>query len=117
MMSLVHDDGSKIILRELRQPLFSHESLNGSDYYPIPAGETALLSLFCGRQEPCRLGQLIGRLIQQLASVGQDKRPVTTFYSFLNNFAEYDGLAGLAAPRWQNQQGAFYSRFPFIQNG
>ena len=117
MMGFINDDGPKIVLRKLRQPLFSHESLNGPDHYPIPAGETALLSLFRGRQQSCRLGQLIGRLIQELPTVSQDKRPVTLFYSFFNNFGEYDGLAGLAAPRWQNQQGAFYSPFPFIQNG
>ena len=117
MVGFIHDDGPKIVLRELRQPLFSHECLNGPDNYAVPAGETALLSLFRGRQQSCRLGQLIGRLIQELPTVSQDKRPVTLFYSFFNNFAEYDGLAWLAAPRWQNQQGAFNAFFPFIQYG
>ena len=117
MMGLIHDDGPEVVFGKLLQSGIARKRLDGANHYSIPAVQAALLGLLRGRQEPSRLSQLIGRLIQQLASVGKYQCPVSLFYSLFNNFGEYYGLAGLAAPRWKNQQGAFNAFFPFIQYG
>ena len=117
MVGLIDDDGPEVIFGKLLQSGIPGQCLDGSNHYSVPAVQATLLGLFSGRQEPCGLGQLIGRLIQQLPTVSQDKRPVTLFYSLFNNFGEYYCLAGLAAPRWKNQQGALNAFFPFVQYG
>ena len=71
-MGLVNDDGVEIIGRELSQPFFPHQSLDGTDHNPEPAAQTGLLRFLRGTSQFCSLGNLIRRLVQEFATVGQD---------------------------------------------
>ena len=93
-MRLVDDDVLKIIGRELREALVTHERLNGSDDDAVPGGKTALFCLFDRAAQSCRFKNLIGCLVEQLATVSEDEHACAVRHTILRDGREDDGLAG-----------------------
>ena len=113
-MGLVDHDGAEVVRWELVQPLFPHQALNAAHRHPVPAVKAALLRLFHSAAQPGGLQQLVRRLLQQLAPVGQDQHPFPRPHPVLRQLAEHDGLAAAGG---QHQQRPPVALFPLPFNG
>ena len=101
MVGFIHHYHVEKIGGELLEALLPHESLHGSDGHPVPAVQAGLLRLFHRAAQPCGGQQLVCRLFQQFAPVGQDQAPPALAHHVLHNLTEHDCLP---APGGQNQE-------------
>ena len=92
VMGLVNDDGPKIILRELAQPLLPHQALYGPNHDPEPASYAGLVRLFHRTAQACCLPDLVRRLLQKLPAVGQDQDPTAMPNLVFRHLGKYNGF-------------------------
>ena len=93
-MGFVDDDHVEVILWELFQASFMHESLHRSDDHSVPFTKTGTLRLLNRRPQAGRLEDLIGRLVEELPAVCHDQHSVSAAHALLDDLGEDDRLAG-----------------------
>ena len=86
MVGLVHHNHVEVVSRELSQPFLPHKALNRANSHPVPAVQARFLGLLHRAAEARGLEQLIGGLIQQFPTMGQNQAPAAGAHHILNNF-------------------------------
>jgi hypothetical protein len=102
VVGLVHDDTAEVVLLKPGEAGGPLQALHRPHRHPVPAPETGLLRFFYGAAQARGLQELVGGLVQELPTVGEDEAPVPLPDHILNDLGEDDGLP---APGGEHQEG------------
>lgn len=93
VVRLVNDDRVEPVPREPIEARRPHHRLHAADGHAEPLADARALGLLHAAAEARRLADLVGRLVEQLAPVGEDEHAPAPVHHVLGHHREHDGLA------------------------